>query len=208
MEYLIADLLDPSLLSLPSLHGFSRGLWEHQLPVSRRPYEPVPQLAFLGIEAPAQSPSLLEPVPLADLVHSSVNKESGLPEEDGEGEAMPPPVATDHSVVQVLEPIGNRQMLQPPDLPAIESNAPLRQSRVRIAVGADGVVRYAILDRSTGSGSSSSEADARALASARRIRFDPQLGGDDRALAWGVLRFVWATSSPPASTNEARVAAP
>jgi hypothetical protein len=208
MEYVIADLLDPSLLSLPSLQGFSRDLWEHQLTATRRPFEPGPQFAFMNIQPPSHTQSLLEQAQLADLVQSSAKKESAAPEDGGADETTPQPAATDHSVMQLVEAIANRQIIQSPDPPTIQSAAPIRPTRVRIAVGADGVVRYAILDRSAGSGLASSEADTQALRSAQRIRFDPQLGGEGPALTWGLLRFVWATMAPSAATNEAKVTGP
>ena len=208
LEYVAADLLDPSLLSLPSLHGFSRELWEHRLPATHRPFEPVPQLAFLDVKAPTNAPLLLEQTPLTDLVYSSAEKASAESEPESEAESVPRMASPDRSVVQVVEPVTNRAIIQLPDLPAIASDIPLRPTRVRIGVASDGMVRYAILDRSAGSGAASSAADAQALESARGIRFDSQLGGDDRTLAWGVLRFVWAITPPTAPTNEAQAAAP
>jgi hypothetical protein len=45
-------------------------------------------------------------------------------------------------------------------------------------------------------------ADARALELARQFRFAPQTGSDAPALAWGVIRLIWA-SEPPAAAKAA-----
>jgi hypothetical protein len=207
-EYVIADLLDPSLMSLPNAHGFSRELWERRLPAAHRAFEPRTELAFLDAATPSEFQPLLRQASLADAVQLSVEKAPAESEEVVEPEPSPPQAAPDHSVLRVVESIDERSTLQSPELPLIVSDTPLRPTGVRIAVAADGTVRYAVLDRSSGSGAVAAQADAQALESAQRIRFEPRSDGDDKTLTWGVLRFIWATTLPAASINEAKAAAP
>ena len=208
IEYVVADLLDPSLMSLPSAHGFSRELWARQLPAAHRGFEPRTKLAFLEVEVPPSFQPLLEQASLADAVQSSLEKAPAESEEVTETGSGPPPEVSNRSVLRVVESIDNRSMLESAELPTITSETPLRPTRVRIAVAADGTVRYAVLDRSSGSGAAAAQADAQALELAQRIRFEPQKAADAMALTWGVVKFIWATTSPPASTNEPSAAPP
>ena len=81
IEYVVADLLDPSLMSLPSVHGFSRQLWERQSPAKRRDFKPSVEFAFLDAEVPAEIQPLLEQPSLADVVQVSAEKSSAQSEE-------------------------------------------------------------------------------------------------------------------------------
>ena len=110
--------------------------------------------------------------------------------------------------MRIIDETGNLAILQSPELPTITSDTPLRPTCVRIAVVADGTVRYAVLDRSSGSDATAAQADARALDLAQQIRFEPQRFADATALRWGVLKFIWATASPAGATNETKTAQP
>ena len=90
--------------------------------------------------------------------------------------------------------------MRAPELPVLTSPVPVRAVQVRVGVGADGLVRYALLDRSCGN----ETVDAQAVLLARQFRFEATQSGDS-ALAWGIMRFLWATQgSTP--TNVASVA--
>jgi len=206
IHYVIADLLDPSLMSLPSAHGFSRQLWQRQAPATRRDFEPRTELALLNAETAFVFQALLEQPSLADVVQSSAEKASAESEEAAETESSSPTTAMNHTVLKVVASIGDRPILQMPELPAITSDTPVRPTRVRVAVAADGTVRYAVLDHSSGSGDAAVQADAQALELAHKIRFAPENAADARTLTWGVVRFIWATASPTAATNEAKTA--
>lgn len=208
IHYVIADLLDPSLLSLPSAHGFSRGLWQRLSPATRRDFEPRTELAYLNAETTFVFQALLEQPPLADIVQSSAEKAVAESEDATETEAVATASALDHSVAALVAPIGNRPLLQMPEVPTITTDTPLRPTRVRIAVADDGLVRYAVLDRSAGSGDPAAQADAQALELARNIRFAPETASDMSTLTWGVVKFIWATLPPPAATNDTRTARP
>lgn len=206
IEYVVADLLDPSLMSLPSIHGFSRQLWERQSPARRRNFEPGVKFAFFDAGIPNEIQPLLQQPSLSNVVQVSAEKSSAQSEENADTElAAPPP---DRSVVRVIEGIDNFTILQSPELPTITSDAPLRPTRVRIAAVADGTVRYAVLDRSSGNDATAAQADARALDLAQQIRFEPHRSAAASALTWGVLEFVWATASSPVATNEIKAAQP
>src|SRR2546422_11418627 len=47
IHYVIADLLDPSLMSLPSTRGLSRSMWQRKIPAAHRPGEQPAELALL-----------------------------------------------------------------------------------------------------------------------------------------------------------------
>ena len=120
---------------------------------------------------------------------------------DGGG-LRPPLVAVNQSVVRVLGPLEDRGIVHAPTLPTINNPTPLRPTQIRVGVGADGLVLYALLDRSSGDDG----VDAQALTLARQIRFEAEQDSSAISLAWGVLRFLWATQ-PPATTNVESTAA-
>jgi TonB family protein len=69
-------------------------------------------------------------------------------------------------------------------------------------VGADGLVLYAMLDRSSGD----EAVDAQALALVRQIRFEAERDSSSTSVAWGVLRFLWATQAATSTNGESTVA--
>jgi hypothetical protein len=193
--YVIADVLDPSLMSLPSPHGFSREAWERKSEAAQRNLGWNEQPAYLTIKLPEAPPSLLEPAPLDVSVLSAAEKTPAEPEES-DNEAIQPVVAINQSVVHVLGPLANREVNFVPELPVITNAIPLRPSQVRIGIGAGGLVLYSLLDRSCGSES----VDAQGVALAGKLRFEAEPNGAPTELTWGVVRFLWATQTP-ASTN-------
>ncbi len=205
IEYVVADLLDPSLMSLPSRHGFSLPLWRRQAPAGSPEMEGDTGPSFLGLSRSTNVLSLLAQPALTDVVQSSVEKAAAVSEESEEPPAEAAlPKELDHSVIDFAGPLEERAVIAAPEPPVITSDAPLRPTRVRIAVLVDGTVRYAVLDRSCGVDA----VDAQALDLARRIRFEPEAGFDPMALAWGTARFLWATAAPPVQTNQTKAAQP
>jgi hypothetical protein len=200
-RYVIADVLDPSLMSLPSPHGFSREAWERKSEAAQRNLGWNEQPAYLTIKLPEAPPSLLEPVPLDVSVLSAAEKTPAEPEESDE-ETIPPLVAVNQSVVHVLGTLANREVNFVPELPVITNSVPLRPSQVRIGIGAGGLVRYALLNRSCGSDS----VDAQAVALAQRLRFEAEPNGTPTELTWGVVRFLWATQTPVTTNGETAAA--
>jgi hypothetical protein len=204
IEYVLADLLDPSLMTLPSMHGFSQPLWQREAPATRPVLEADTQPMFLGLHTETNFSSLLDQASLVDVLKTSVEKSPAVSEEPAGIEEDELPKQLDHSALDALGPLEGRLIISGPDLQIITSDTPLPPTRVRIAVAADGTVRYAVLDRSCGTDS----VDARALSLAGRIRFEPDKGSDPMALTWGVVRFLWATAPPPAQTNQTDVTQP
>ena len=74
LRYVIADVFDPSLMSLPSAHGFSYGAWGRKADAALRNLGWNEMPAYLDVRAPDKPRSLLEPVPLADAVLSTAEK--------------------------------------------------------------------------------------------------------------------------------------
>ena len=202
-RYVIADVLDPSLMSLPSPHGFSREAWERKSDAAQRNLGWNEQPAYLTIKLPEAPPSLLEPAPLDVSVLSAAEKTPAEPEESDD-EMIQPVVAINQSVVHVLVPLGNREVNFVPELPVITNSVPLRPSQVRIGIGAGGLVLYSLLDRSCGSES----VDAQGVALARQLRFEAQPNAMPSELTWGVVRFLWATQTPAMTNGESAAVQP
>jgi TonB family protein len=140
---------------------------------------------------------LLNATPLSDVVQSATQKLAPQPEEEPEEEPSESPVAVNQSVFRITGTLETRPIVRAPHVPNISSEVPLRPTRVRVAVAADGVVRYAVLERSCGS----EAVDAQALELTKQIRFEPWGAVDSQPLTWGVVRFLWATEPLAASTN-------
>lgn len=202
-RYFIAEVLDPSLMSLPSPHGFSREVWERKNEATQRSLGWNEQPAYLKVTPPDAPSSLLEPASLDTAVLSAAEKTPAQPEES-DAEMIQSPVTINQSVVHVLGPLENRGLVRLPELPAISSSVPLRPSQVRIGVGADGLVRYELLDRSCGSES----VDAQAVGLAQQIRFEAEQGGEPSTLTWGIVRFLWATQVATTTNGESAAAQP
>jgi TonB family protein len=197
IRYIIADVLDPSLMSLPSAHGFSRLAWEREPTATYRPPEPPVELAFLGAGEPTSLEPLLKEPSLDDTVKASVEKLSVEPEEATEFPPVERQTAVNRTVIELTAGLEQRILADYPQLPTIASETPLRPTRLRMAVSADGTVRYEMLERSCGNES----VDRQALDIARQFRFEPQEGTSVMGLTWGVARFVWATTAPAADES-------
>jgi TonB family protein len=195
LPYVVADTLDPSLMSLPSARGFSRAMWSRGAPATHRPAEWDSKPAYLDPNAPKTMPPLLNLEPLSQSVLSATEKMPGRSEET-EADSYEPPVAVNQSVFRVGGTLEARAVLRAPQLPTISNESSLRPTRVRIAVAADGLVRYATVERPSGNDA----ADARAVELVRQIRFEPQEANASDSLTWGVVRILWATEAP-AATN-------
>ncbi len=193
LQYVIAEALDPSLMSLPSARGFSSKMWERGVAATHRRAEWYVRPAFLDIKVPDTIPVLLPRAPLVELVQSSVQPFAAETEEPTE--TPEPPVVVNQSVFRVVGPLQERAVVWAPVLPTVTSANPLRPTRIRVGVSGDGVVRYVTLERSGGD----ETVDARALELVRQIRFELLRDPDSRALTWGVVRFLWATEPPAVS---------
>jgi hypothetical protein len=198
-RYVISSVFDPSLMTLPSAHGFSRGMWRRKIEARQRDLGWDDQPAFLADRPMEALRSLLEPTPVDAAVLSAAEKPPALSEESNDNQPIESPVSVNQSVLRVLSALEDRGVTYTPPLPVINSSGPIRPTQVRVGVGADGLVRYALLDR-TDRTSGDETVDAQALALARQIRFEAERDGSTTSLAWGVLRFLWATQGPT-STN-------
>ena len=201
-RYIIADIFDPSLMTLPSAHGFSRGMWRRKIEARQRDLGWDDQPAFLADRPMEALRSLLEPTPVDAAVLSAAEKTPALSEEANDNEAIEPPVSINQSVLRVLSALEDRGITYTPPLPIIASSGPIRPTQVRVGVGADGLVLYALLDRSCGD----EAVDAQALALARQLRFEAERDSSSASLAWGVLRFLWATQGATSTNSESTVA--
>ena len=201
-RYVIADFFDPSLMSLPNAHGFSSGAWRQKIEAAQRNLGWNQQPAFLDTAAPSQPHSLLEPTPLDAAVLSAAEKTEALSQEPSDSDATTPLVSVNRSVFRALGALEHRMVVNTPTLPTVNNPMPLRPTQIRVGVGADGLILYALLDRSSGDDG----VDEQALALARQIRFEAEHDSSTTSMAWGVLRFLWATQ-PPATTNVESTAA-
>jgi hypothetical protein len=200
-RYLIAEVFDPSLMTLPSIHGFSSGAWRRKIEATQRSLGWNEQPAFLDAAPPAEPRSLLDPTPVDVAVLAAAEKTQAFSEESNDIEGTVLPVAVNQSVVRILGALEERAVVSAPQLPTITSPA-LRPTQIRVGVGADGQVLYALLDQSC----KDDAVDAQALALAGRIRFEAEHDSSASSLTWGVLKFLWATQ-PPATTNVESTAA-
>jgi len=203
-RYVIADAFDPSLMSLPSAHGFSKGAWTRKIEALQRSLGWNQQPAFLGASAPEAPKSLLEPVPVDTAVFTAAEKTPALSQEPDDNTVPDLPLPVNQSVFRVLGALEDRMVARAPSLPVIDSSVPLRPTQVRVGVGADGLVLYVLLDRSCGDDA----VDTQALALARQMRFEAEHDSSPTSLVWGVLRFLWATQSAVSTNAEAATARP
>jgi TonB family protein len=201
-RYVIADVFDPSLMTLPSAHGFSRGMWRQKIVPTQRNLGWNEQPAFLADRPMDALRSLLEPTPVDAAVLSAAEKTPALSEESNDNEAIEPPISINQSVLRVLSALEDRGVTYLPPLPVITSSGPIRPTQVRVGVGADGLVLYAVLDRSCGD----EAVDAQALALVQQIRFEAERDSSSTSVTWGVLRFLWATQGATSTNGESTVA--
>ncbi len=196
--YVAADVFDPSLMSLPSSHGFSQHLWARRIEASQRDLGWNQQPAFLGATAPGEPPPLLLPVPVDAAVLTAAEKTPALSEESNDNEPLGLPISVNRSVYRVLGALENRSVASEPSLPTINSAVALTPAQVRVGVNPDGLVLYTLLDRSSGDDG----VDAQALDIARQFRFEAEHVNSTPPLTWGVLRFLWATQTPSVTNSD------
>ncbi len=203
--YVVADVFDPSLMSLPSAHGFSRHLWARKIEASQRDLGWNQRPAFLGVTVPGVPAPLLQPVPVDAAVLAAAEKTPALSEESNDNELPEAPLSINQSVYRVLGALENRSVVSAPSLPTINSPAALTPTQIRVGVDPDGLVLYTLLDPSRDRSSGNDGVDAQALDIARQFRFEAEHVNGTPPLTWGVLRFLWATQ-PPSVTNSESVA--
>ncbi len=188
VRYLVAELEDPSLMSLPDPHAFSGALWRHQLIVPAEPISPPNSLAYLDSVPPRELTALLPSAALAETVRIAADKLVTVPVKP----VPAPTVASNHSTLQLDERLESFPLLYAPKLPTIANETPLRWTRVRLAVADDGTILHAMLDRSCGN----DRTDAFAIDAAHRLRFALPTEADHCAPLWGTVQFLWATKTP------------
>ena len=200
--YVVAEMFDPSLMSLPSAHGFSRHMWARKIEASQRDLGWNQQPAFLGVEVPGVPPPLLQPVMVDAAVLTAAEKTPAVSEEPNDDEPLGVPISINQSVYRVLGALENRSVAFAPPLPTINSSVPLTPTQIRVGVDADGVVLYALLDPSRDRSSGDDGVDAQAMDIARQFRFEAEHASSTPPLTWGVLRFLWATESPSVTNTD------
>jgi TonB family protein len=192
LRYLLADAHDPSLVALPSPYGFSRAMWSRLALARRRDsHWPVADASLPAHSLPPFEGVLAQPALEPTRLAAALQPALELPAVPLEPRPDLQPAR--ESVIHISGELQTRERVSAPTLPRIASAAPLRPTRVRAAVDRAGTVRYAVLERSCGN----ETVDARALQLSRQLRFEPLLDGDDDALTWGLLRFLWFTEPPP-----------
>jgi TonB family protein len=193
LTHAIAETLDPSLLSLPSPHGFSGDLIRKEMPplIGKWTWKDEPVFLIAPLETALRawleqlkdwSPLLQEkpvPEPLELLVETPL-----FP--------LPP-----QSAYEISGDLSGRTVIRAEKLPAIRVEHPLRRSIVRVAVSDDGLVRYVVLEQSSGS----AEADEIAKKFAQRMRFEP-LDSANGALQWGWVQCLWAVEIPATEAEQ------
>jgi len=201
-RYVIADLFDPSLMTLPSAHGFSRDMWRQKIDARQRELGWEDSPAFLSNRPMEALRSLLEPAPVEAAVLSSAEKTVALSTESNDSEILEMGVSVNQSVLRVVNSLGDRALTFAPPLPVIRSSGSLRPTQVHVGVAADGQVLYALVDADQSSGDDA--VDNQALALARQIRFEAARDASSPAISWAVVRFLWALQ-PPAPANDVAV---
>lgn len=192
----LADLLDPTLQSLPSVYGFSAKAWTRQpvMTYESSVFEARPATLPL---APSTSPAeLITQAPVAAQIQEAAER-AVVSLAATNGPPLAPVAIWDQSVARLSGALAARALIQSPRLAVIDSPVPVRPVAVRVGVSADGWVRYAMLEQ----GSGATAVDERAIAWAREFRFEPRApAAQSPAYEWGVVRFYWAFA-PPAGTN-------
>lgn len=198
-RYVMADLFDPSLMSLPSAHGFSMGMWRHKIEAAHYHLGWDEQPAYLDAEVPGQPRLLLEATPVDTAVLATAEKAPAIFEDSNDNESGGPTVPVNQSVFRVLGALEDRVVVYAPPLPVLNSPKPLPPTQIRVGVCADGLVLYALLDHSC----DDDTVDAQALTLAQQTRFEAEHDTSGTALTWGLLRFLWATQLPATTNAEA-----
>jgi TonB family protein len=185
----IADYFDPSLMSLPNAHGFSSLMWDRDAETAPRVFVPPIELALLNPTTGIEMAVLLPETSLTNTRRSVVERLPAAADEPLTDETAEVVSVITQSTLRVEGALEQRGLQARPDLPAVKAETDLRPTRVRLAVGPDGRVRYVTLDRSSGSDT----VDMQALEVAGQLRFEPASAVDPLALTWGVVKFYWAT---------------
>lgn len=189
IRFLIASLDDPSLMSLPDIHAFSKALWQRHTSPDNSPISPDDTIAYLDTTPPRELPPLLRSTPLPETVRNIAEKPLAVVIDMAPTDTL---TALNHSTIQLTGDLEQYQILRSPSLPAIASETPLRPTLVRLAVTAGGTVRYAMLYRSCGN----ETADAQALETARQLCFVLPSDTAPQTLLWGVAKFLWVVKTP------------
>lgn len=185
---LYAEYFDPSLMSLPSPHGFSQAVWSRQAPSRQHDYEPPRVPAYLTELPPVGVPVLLETPSLAGAVLAGIERTVPI---ENELPVLEMVAAATNSVLRATGALAARGIVRQPTLPLSLAGNSVRGTRVTVAVNPDGRVQYAALERSCGN----EALDGQALDLVRQVRFEPVSSADPLAVMWGVVRFVWATGN-------------
>jgi len=101
-----------------------------------------------------------------------------------------PLVLTTKTTWQWDGPLGERQPAGVPELPSPISDTDLSPTELRMAVNADGVVKYVLLEQSC----QKPELDQQAILAARKIRFR---SSDQTGLLWGRSTIFWHYTAKP-----------
>jgi|GEM_PF-903650 len=197
VQSMVADLFDPSVMSLPNPHGFSQPLWQHGAPVKYRSADLVVAPAFLERAAAGAMRPLLEQPPLVDTVQTMVEKGTAGIADAVEPVAVAPIqnqtlLLVSGELTPIRSGLAGRVMARTPSLPVVTNDTALKPTRVRIGVAQDGLVRFASVERSCGK----ETVDAQAVELAQQVRFEPATDTKTSSLDWGVVKILWATELP------------
>jgi hypothetical protein len=201
VRYWFADIFDPSLMALPNPEGFSHRLWRNGPRAGLAPNDWNIRPTYLPVPPPDGTGTLLDLPAVSKTVELVAEKLPATDPAPAAGTTYAP-VTSLSSILSIINgPLSRRALLSYTSLPAVTNDVSLRATRIRLAVGTDGVVRFANIERSCGNES----VDLKALDWCRQLQFAPLVGDagmklDD--LMWGVARVAWATVLP-APTNGA-----
>jgi TonB family protein len=188
-QSVLADLFDPSLMSLPNAHGFSSLMWRRTAEAAPRIFSPPAELALLDPNTDGEMAVLLPETSLTNSGRSVVERLPAMAQEGVTEEVAEVTSIFTQSILHVEGALEQRGLQMHPELPAITSaEGGLRPTHVRLAVAPDGRVRYAALDRSSGNDA----VDTQALEVTSQLRFEPASSADPLTLTWGVIKYYWA----------------
>jgi TonB family protein len=196
LQYVISEFMDPSLSSLPSARGFSQKMWARGVDIGPITGEWQIEPAFLDVTRPGEFQSLLPQPSVWQSLQGAARKMSPESETAAPVNGGEPAVVVTSSVFRADGALAGRAIVGMPALPTIQNATPLRSTRLRVAVEPAGMVRFVVLERSSGN----EAADSRAVELARQVRFEPlaDAGLEGEALMWGVMKCFWATELPAA----------
>lgn len=181
------ELADPSVSALPNPHGFSRTTIrrDRQVPSLIEARKDDPQFLLREQTDPSEMTSVVEST-LPALLASHGSKEPAaaveLFDDVMEGHLS---YRSGSGYLQSGE-IRDRPLLSLASIPFVRNPAPALPSVVRVAVSPLGEVKFALLEKSSGS----DEKDARALDIIRRWRF--QVARETTGDQWGTVSIYWS----------------